>query len=107
MLANMMAGLFLLRKKLNLQFARSFRNIVTKIALSGLAMLLLSQFAFSLLCARLRNDFRSCLVEVVVVGLVGAGSYLASSLLAGITTDIPLLLRLHLGRLLVEPTARV
>lgn len=107
MVANMMAALFLLRKKLNLRFARSFRNSVTKIALSGLAMLLLCRFAFSLLSARLRGNSRSCLVEVVVVGVVGAGSYLASSLLTGITTDIPLLLRLHPRKLLAELTARV
>jgi putative peptidoglycan lipid II flippase len=107
MVVNMAAALFLLRKKLNLPFARSFRNSVTKIAVSCLVMLLLSQFAFSLLSVRLRGDFRSCLVEVVVVGVVGAGSYLASSLFAGITTDIPLLLRLHPRKLLAELTARI
>jgi putative peptidoglycan lipid II flippase len=107
MVANMTACLVLLRKRLNQKFGRAFLSGLAKIAVCGLAMLVLSRFAFSLLSARLRSDFRSCLAEVVVVGVVGAGSYLASSLLAGITTDIPLLLRLHPRKFLAELTARV
>jgi putative peptidoglycan lipid II flippase len=107
MVANLTAALVLLRKRLNQEFGSAFLSGLAKIAVCGVAMLVLSRYAFSLLCARVRGDFRSCLVEVVVVGVVGAGSYLASSLLAGITTDIPLLLRLHPRKLLAELTARV
>ncbi len=107
MIGNMAAALLILRRKVHLDFQRGFRSGLAKIAACGLAMLVLSRSVFSVLSARLRSDFLSCLVEVVVVGLVGASSYLASSLLAGITTDIPLLLRLHPRRLLAELTARV
>jgi len=107
MIGNMAAALLILRGKVRLPFGRRFRSSLANIALSGLAMLVLSRCAFSLLSARLRGDFRSCLVEVVVVGVVGAGSYLASSFLAGITSDIPLLLRLHPRKLLAGLTARV
>lgn len=104
--ANMVAALWILRIRLNRPFTKSFGRGLTKIIFCGLIMLLLCKYVFSVMSERLTSNLRSCVLQIIVVGLVGAGSYLATTVFVRITTDIPMLLRLHPRKIFAELIVR-
>lgn len=106
MIAHMAAGLFLLRRKMNQRFGRTFRSGLAKITVCGLAMWITTRSVFVLLGKGMQGDFQSCLVLVSFTGFAGVGVYLAASLWTGIAADIPLLSRLYPRRLLAELATR-
>jgi putative peptidoglycan lipid II flippase len=106
MITNMMAGLFLLRRKVNQRFTRIFWSGLTKTAVCGLLMWITARSVLVLMSARIHGDFGSRLLLVMVTGVAGLGVYLAASFCAGIAADIPLLSRLHPRRLVAELATR-